>query len=496
MRKIHFLWIAFFILGYFASFSQDGQLDASFGDNGFVQSDFFGLLDFGFDVAQQNDEAILAVGSSEIEPDKFVPTLARFLPDGNLDTSFGVDGVVVTDYNTQFGIDSYFNVVIPENQKIVTGGHFGSSSSHNIMLARYLSNGNLDPSFGNDGIAITDLGDDDRFRDMEILNNGKILILGTSKVNGYKLTFIQHLPDGSLDPSFGNNGILVTNKTVLSDAVLTLNVLEDNKILVSGEIGGEIKLLKYESDGNLDLSFGDDGVVITTPSSSYKSPLDIDAEGKIIVGLNRSVGNNESEGYLKRFLPDGSLDTSFGINGEAIINYVNFRPVSIIIQPNQQILILGDAYYGVDSVDCIVTRFRANGTLDTTFGSGGIATTSEVSGGNFILQEDGKIVWVGFSQFDIDLFLARYLNDPFTFGLNDQHLNNLEVYPNPSFGNFTIEHGFITDTDIPYYITDTSGKVLQIGNLSGNQTIINLSSLQSGLYFLNTENSSLRLIKE
>ncbi|MCZ6593710.1 MAG: delta-60 repeat domain-containing protein, partial [Bacteroidetes bacterium] len=212
--------ILYIVFSFFVSnnFAQDGQLDTSFGDNGTVLTDFFGLYDLGFAIALQDDGSIVAAGISEIQSNDFVPALARYLPDGSLDISFGVDGIVLTDYNTS-GVDGYFDLAIQIDQKIVAGGHFGNANYKDLMIARYLPDGMLDPAFGNAGIVITDIADN-RFQAMTIQNDQKILLAGTSKPQNQRVVLlIRYLPDGNLDLSFGDNGVVTTNAiTNLIDA--------------------------------------------------------------------------------------------------------------------------------------------------------------------------------------------------------------------------------------------------------------------------------------
>ena len=496
MRKIYLQWTALFMLVPFALFSQDGQLDASFGEYGYVETDLFGFLDFGFAIAAQSDGNIVAAGVTEIVSNKYVPTLVRYLPDGNLDPAFGSDGIVTTDFNTPIGLDSYYDVYIQEDQKIVAAGFFGSPSSHDIMISRYMVDGSLDPSFGSNGITIIDLGDDDRFGGMGVMSDGKILIVGVSKISGANnVTFFRFLPDGNPDTSFGNNGIQVTGLIAPIDGKFILQLLENDSILVSGKLGGGTTLGKFEAEGNLDPDFGDNGLLFLG-INSYHAPFSITSEENIVVGLSRSLGNDEREGVLKRYLSNGSIDASFGDNGSVTMSYENFRPRKIIVQTNQQILILGNSAYGIDSNDAVVTRYKTNGNLDTTFGSGGSSSSSEIYGDDMLLQEDGKIVWIGFTQFDINFYLARYLNDPFTFGLQDHTLNDLTLFPNPSNGKFTIQYDNPSGSEIPFQITDITGKIVQEGKLSGNQASVDLSAARSGVYFLNTASSTLRLIKK
>lgn len=495
MKKNYVLFFAFLFLTLFASRAQDGQLDPDFGPGGYVQTDLFGLLDFGFSVAIQSNGNIIAAGGAEMVIDRIIPTVASYLPDGSLNTSFGSDGIVTTDFNTPFAFDAFYDVLIQEDQKIVAGGSYGVFGSQNVMLVRYLVDGSLDPSFGTNGIATVDLGDDDRFSAMGITDDGKILSVGVSKISGVnQLTLMRFLIDGNLDPTFGDNGIQATGIFSPIDAKLYVQLLENNDLLVSGKIIGGSQLVKFDSEGILDTNFGDDGTVSTEINSFYV-PFSVTPEGDIVVGMNRDLGNDEFEGVLKRYLANGSLDTTFGDDGVTIIDYENFRPKQIIIQPNKLILILGAANFGVDSSDTVLTRYRPTGEIDTSFGQVGSTMVSEIDGEDMLLQEDGKIVFFGSVPFDWDFFLARYLNDPFTFGIEDQDVASLAIFPNPSNGMFKIQHDFIFNSGIEYQVHDVSGKVIVEGILSESQTTIDLSAAQSGLFFLNASGKVFRLIK-
>jgi len=491
--------ILYIVFSFFVSniFAQDGQLDTSFGDNGFVVTDISGqsAVDIGEAVTQQNDGKIVMVGRSEVGSNVYDAVVVRYMPDGSLDTSFGVNGIVFTDLGSNF--DTYASVEIQNEEKILVSAKYFLGEG-DFVLVQYLPDGSLDTSFGNGGMVFTDLGEDDTFGEMTLQPDNKIVVVGTSEISGIgKLTLLRYLPDGNLDPIFGNNGILITNVSSSADGVTTIKVLDNGKILVGARINSTFQLHKFEWDGSIDTSFGNLGVVVIgIASTSETNTFDLTTEGKIVVAIRRQISSQEWEGVLIRYLPDGALDISFGTDGIAVMSNENFRPRKILIQPNQKMLILGNAPFLPDSNDCIVTRYKMNGSLDTTFGPGGAATQSEYFGGNFMLQEDGKIVWVGAELFITDIVLVRYLNDPFTNGLDDQLLNNLKVYPNPSLGNFTIEYDFIVGADIPYHIVDVSGKVLQKGFLSENQTRVDLSVAESGMYLLTTSAQTIRLIKE
>ncbi|MEL6809736.1 MAG: T9SS type A sorting domain-containing protein [Bacteroidota bacterium] len=493
MKIKSYLFSALFVLSSLVTLSQDGQWDTTFGNSGIVQTDLFGSSDIVFALALQNDGDILISGSSEVAQSDWDPVLVRYRSDGSLDDTFGINGIVVTDFSTGY-LDKYHKVLVQNDQKILAAGDFGGSAK-DYMIARYLPNGDLDPTFGTSGIVITDLGDEDRIGTIVILNDDKILLAGASFVNGSnKLTLIRFLPDGSLDPSFGTNGVLISEPTVPNNKDITIRLLDNDKILIGLTFGGIYQLRRYLPDGSLDLEFGSDGIVYTGNVSSGGGVFDLSPDGKIVVGTS-FYSSDVAMAYLQRFLPNGSLDTSFGNNGEVFMSQmINLN--RIIVQPNLKILVLGTEPLLPDSFILTIARYHASGSLDPSFGPGGDATYTSLTGKDFMLQEDGKIIWAGYEPFfGEDFFVGRYLNDPFTFGLEDNPITKADLAPNPTQNLITLNFDHFQDS-VPYQITDLSGKLLKAGELTGNQMILDLSSFQSGLYLLNVSGSSYRIVKE
>lgn len=174
--------------------------------------------------------------------------------DGDLDPTFGVGGLVITDFGG-FDANSRVGVHIQADGKIVVfsnttaGGNL--SNLFNFALARYLPNGSLDNTFGNNGLVITDFGGNEFSGDIAIQADGRIVVAGRNKL-------VRYNTNGSLDTSFGINGEVNTSV----DAFDVL-IQPDQLILTSGDLGGNFVLARYLPNGNLDNTFGTNGIVVT-----------------------------------------------------------------------------------------------------------------------------------------------------------------------------------------------------------------------------------------
>lgn len=135
----------------------------------------------------------------------------------------------------------------------------------------------------------------------------------------------------------------------------------------------------------------------------------------------------------------------------------------------------------------------ADGSIDPSFITAG---SNYIMGpANVLLLNSGKILIAGSNiwyDWPVDIILQQFHNDP--LGIEDHPLENFSIYPNPSNGFFNINHDYII-SETPYQITDITGKVIQTGKLTGEQTVLNLSAVQSGMYLLTSNNNSYRLIK-
>lgn len=438
-------------------------------------------------MAQQSDGKLVIAGGAEFI-NGFFPTLVRYFPDGSLDTSFGTNGIVWKDYGTGNNAD-YNRIYFQPPDKIIAGTKYGQGFG--FRLTRFFENGTVDSSFGINGDLLISLPDI-QIIDLKFLNDGKFMASGYNNNTPSEIIVIRYLENGELDTSFGVNGvitILIGNQNNYSGK---LEITEDNNFFVLGytmNFGeSEYFLLKFLSNGDLNPSFGVNGVA-DIPGDEVSCNFQLSPGSKIVLSCFDSNSH-----YFTRLLADGSLDISFGNGGSFIYPY--FFPRAFLVQQNNRILLSGNPQDPLEGGGYLyMDRYHQGGSTDSSFDYNVIYP--ELDSTRTILQEDGKIVVAGTSMWyngPVDFVLQRFNNNP--LAVPEYNLNNLKVYPNPSLGNFTIEHDFIIGADIPYYITDVSGKVLQKGVLSGEQTTIDLSPAESGMYLLSTSTQTVRLIKE
>ncbi len=311
-----------------ARYNSDGSLDTTFGNQGTITTDF-GATDEAFAVAFQPDGKIVVAGEtrstpSQIEKMNFFSWLAltRYNSDGSLDSTFGMDGKIVTDFP---GVNDHPSLAVqPDGKIVVAGGTYDPSDParrSNFALARLNKDGSLDASFGNEGKIITDFsGRGGMAFALALYSDGKIVAAGLSEaitasgtvVGG--LALARYNSDGSPDPAFGIGGQVVTDPNGINSTVYAVALQPDGKIVVAGggvvlEIG--LRLLRYQSDGSLDTTFSNAGTAAVTAPDAWSVALQSD--GKIVIGTIPGVGTVS----VARYNSDGSLDTSFASGGYA-----------------------------------------------------------------------------------------------------------------------------------------------------------------------------------
>jgi uncharacterized delta-60 repeat protein len=278
----------------------------------------------------------------------------------------------------------------------------------------------LDPDFANAGIQIIDVNESNNVaRDIIQLEDGKILLAGhvaTSTQDNYCI--VRLLEDGSVDLSFGNGGIVITNFEYGSIAN-EIAISEDGKILVAGHtwsgVSNHFALARYQSDGILDVSFGENGLVSTPFSgkNAIGTCIAIQEDEKIVLGgFVYTLENDFDEFALARYLPNGNLDETFGTNGQLTTHFnANSwdRINSIALQNDQKIIAAG-----FSSSQMALARYNPDGSLDTSFSSDGLLQNSlpnsEGSVINaIIIDENGSIYGGGFTVDEFSNFnIVRY----------------------------------------------------------------------------------------
>ena len=326
---------------------------------------------------------------------------------GDLDLTFGAGGIAVTNIRT--GDRPSAMVVQPDGKIVVVGySDTGSFPSRDFTLARYNADGSLDDSFGTNGTVVTPISNTiDEAYAAAIQTDGKIVVAGLS--NGandlQSVALVRYNTNGSLDNSFGTGGIVKTVFGNFSSWANALVIQADGKIIAAGGRSGAFLVIRYNPNGSLDDSFGTGGSVITPIPNvllAGASAAAIQSDGKIVVvGSSRIfVSPIVFDFTLVRYNTDGTLDTSFDGDGIIVSPIGRSQATSVVIQADGKIVAAGFASTGVqNSGDFALARYNTNGSLDASFGSAGIVRAAISSRDDLLfaaaIQPDGKIVTAG-----------------------------------------------------------------------------------------------------
>lgn len=361
-----------------------------------------------------------------------------------LDTAFGVGGKVVSyvDQSTINRFDIIQSLAIQPDGKIVACGKSKSGSVNISVLMRYNSNGTFDTTFGTNGIVTVPMGSAyNPATCVKLLSDGKIIVSGESKTGSYTdFCIARYNSNGSLDATFGTNGLVTTDFGGKNDVGFCLEIQPDNKIIVSGyhdiiepnNRDSNFAVARYNYDGTLDNSFGSMGKVSLNfgANLTYSFSVEIancaklQSDGKIIVaGYTDATSNYGDKNFaLLRLNADGSLDSSFGVNGKVITDFGGRERIFwIVITPDDKIIGVGNSDTNSIPSDSkiVLAKYQSNGALDTTFGTNGKVETqvNNVIKNDLIryaeLQSDGKLVCTGYTlvsnvNYTTDFLLMRY----------------------------------------------------------------------------------------
>ena len=297
MKKITLYISLFFAILNTAFAQQPGTLDSSFGENGIVinqKSDW--SLGFG-DLLITNDDKILTAVNDY---------LIRYEPDGNIDSSYGEEGYAATD--PDFVCNSF---LLPPDKKILLAGYVYRKTGQGVNFAftRFLPDGSLDSTFGLNGLVVNELDSVYFVHGATLLPDGRIMVCGVhyyDPINGKTYPFLSRfLEDGSMDNSFGDNGIMLYKE--LEFYTLSQMLFHPNgKLYVSGSRGVaspglSFLLSRFTAEGSIDSSFGDNGLVVTNidVNDEYVNDMLLQPDGKIVtVGPARTYGFPQKKSYV------------------------------------------------------------------------------------------------------------------------------------------------------------------------------------------------------
>jgi uncharacterized delta-60 repeat protein len=356
--------------------TRSGGVDVRFGRNGTVATGFGTKgASWAAAVALERDGKLLVAGAAHVGF-----AVGRYTARGRLDRTFGRGGKVTTAFRS-----GAKGVALQPDGKPVVVGWSG--------LARYTTRGQLDRSFGHGGKVAAGAS----YPSAVVLQpDGRIVTAGST---GSRFAVTRYTPAGKLDTSFGQGGTVLTaiGPGSLSRAN-AIAIQPDGKLVAAGDDDGfgDFVVVRYTPDGSLDPSFGSGGVVVTNlgekaggcscgeESTSQAYAVAVQPDGKIVVaggsdqggkGAVRS-GNPLNDFALVRYEPNGRLDRSFG-NGGIVVSYLAdgwLDAQAVALQPNGAIVAAGG---GAGSF--VVARYRPDGRLDATFGDHGQGPTTSIS---------------------------------------------------------------------------------------------------------------------
>jgi len=416
----------------------DGDLDPTFGVGGKVMTDFNHSTDWANAVAIQPDGKFVVVGTTykqnDFSDEDFA--VARYNTDGTLDSSFGSGGKVHTDFPGLAAVPSSV-LLQPDAKILVVGGAYPLFTFlGNIEMVRYNSNGNLDRSFGDNGIVTTVLDAGSYANAVVQQSDGKIIVAGTLFVDvvigdqsDTDFVLVRYNRNGSLDTTFGNGGVVSTDFFGKEDDAFSVLLQPDGKIVAVGSANDpasyyDFAAVRYLNNGTIDETFGTSGTVTTDfgdQNFDRARSAVLLPNGKIIAaGFAISQGGGVQNFAVARYTKDGVLDNGFSNDGKQQITFDNCCQSAnqVLLQPDGKIITVGYANTEDSDSDFLLARLNPNGSLDSTFGVAGKVRTSfgDLNGGanGAALQQDGKIVAVGFqatfSNHWSEFALARYLD--------------------------------------------------------------------------------------
>jgi uncharacterized delta-60 repeat protein len=349
-----------------ARYTARGRLDRSFGVGGKALTSFGSGNSEARAVALQADGKIVLAGSLSA---RFA--LARYTRRGRLDPSFGQGGRVVTRFGAGPSDSQEGGLAIQRDGKLVA--LVGSNDPSFIALARYTPRGRLDPSFGHGGKVVTSFGGRSHVTAAALLiqADGKLVVAGEYIGSGdsFGVALARYKTDGTLDPSFGTGGRVLSRLGGYLGGASAAVLQSDGKIVVNVNDGGRSILVRYTADGKLDSSFGVGGKAAA--SRRVLRLLALQQGGKLIVA-GSVIGGHGRAFAVHSYSPDGGVDSSFGNSGKVFTDFGSPAVANALaVQANGKIVVAGSRRFN----DFAVARYTSSGRPDGSFGSGGKVTT-------------------------------------------------------------------------------------------------------------------------
>lgn len=381
------------------AFAQDGSPDLTFGTSGYAITNVGGTGDMGHSVALQTDGKIILGGNTVVSSVQSF-ALVRYWPNGKVDSSFGVNGRAIAGF-TGYSFAYLMGLKLQQDGKIVAVGNTGSNT---FLLMRFTADGVVDSTFGTNGRVVTAFtGKTASGNALDIQANGYIVVAGNV---GADIGVARYKTDGSFDSAFGTNGIKIINFDAAALETANAVLIQPNgQIVVGGatQTGaiGQFLLTRLNSNGGLNTGFGNGGKITLLPRQTYNTiyGLALQKDGKIVaVGLAKYF---QSAFGIARFSKTGQPDSTFGTNGIVVHQFTttNEEARAVAQQADGKLVIAGNIN-DAGALQAAMLRVKSNGVVDSTFDYDGEVRSGQNNGSfaySILIQPDAKIVLGGYN---------------------------------------------------------------------------------------------------
>jgi uncharacterized delta-60 repeat protein len=366
-----------------------------------------GFSSRGVEVALQSDGRIIVMGSAVNGADDDL-LLVRYTTAGQLDTSFGTNGFVrYGDFDRDRGLGL---AIIPADDAIIVTGYATINGSRELLVLKFSSSGVLMKE-----LLYSDLGTDIGFG-ITITPDQKIVVIGESSSSQSKkqdLLLLRMDFDLQLDPTFGRQGAVHYNGPANdNEKGFAVAAQPDGKLVASGAVISngskeDMLVIRINQDGSLDSSFGVNGSFIWSGAgdyADYANNLALQPDGKIMV-TGAAASATGFQITTMRLLSSGQLDSGFGQNG--LVTYTGLTgsdayPYGLLLQLDGKIVVAGSSMNSAGNKDAVMLRYTAAGQLDPLFGKAGLLVFEGPGGGTDVanglaLQPDQALLVTGYT---------------------------------------------------------------------------------------------------
>ena len=512
-----FLFLIFISILALSSYAQDlGELNPNFGTDGFFVFDPSVAHDKLERIIVQEDGKILTVGGARVDGDNYSVYVSRHNADGTLDETYGNDGIIYLKAKEDIYINYAFDAELDTNGNLFIAGYTFDYTNNSTFIICLDENGIENTEFGENGYVISEYGNGIVYEAIDIDAKGRPVVTGYIDDN---ILVRRYNAKGKIDKTFGDNGsaIIKLDPSPLAwSYAYDIEILDNGKMLLTGhkvseDMLYESYLLRLNSNGDLDATFADNGLLILNAGdyAEYATSISVQDDGKYLVGGHADLFTTEplprSGAHITRVNADGTIDETFGTDG-----FVRLEPFEGDGCINETYSILaaedGQIFGTVFSYNCntgasraYVYNLDANGQFKEDFAGSGIMALPRfledemnVRSLSLALQNNTRLLVGGYvsdTPSDQQLFLACINvdikdNSPETPDDDaiEELTSSLLLYPNPVNDKLNI----VTEVEIEEVVVyDALGRqqdnktTRQQGNIT-----IDVAGLNTGVYFV------------